>query len=555
MRRVMAVLGSMCCVTGLFAQPVAKAGTQHAFLVACASYHDRANLPPLPHTVLEMDEFRVALEKSGFDSGNVKFVQDSPKDPRFTNTRESILKQLKLLLGRAEADDTVLLAFAGHGVHFKDDAHGYFCPINANILDKTTLIAMEGDDGVFDLLKACKAKRKLLIVNACRNDPVNSGMAARKLEFDNATDEEVPEGIAAIYSCKAGQKSFFYPADSPHKNRSLFFHHLIEAWGGKYTQGPPTLEEVFAQVKKKTALDADSIFSELQVPQVRREYKGEWKIAASGKVSMPMIDPKVEPRPNEKNVVIDLGDGVKMEFALIPAGKFWMGSPKEEPARGTDEDQVEVEITKPFYMAKYETTQAQWKAIMNVAQPLDFKGDAFPVEATSWEQVQRFAKAMSEKSKSARTFRLPTEAEWEYACRGGAAMKESKPFHFNDGPSLVIKTNQANFNGTRPYNKGAIGENRKATVPVGSLKSPNLFGLHDMHGNVWEWCQDLYGALTGGKDPYRTTPTKEVGGRDWRVMRGGWQGNDAGACRAASRSSGAPTIVLRSVGCRLVMVP
>jgi formylglycine-generating enzyme required for sulfatase activity len=179
-----------------------------------------------------------------------------------------------------------------------------------------------------------------------------------------------------------------------------------------------------------------------------------------------------------------------MKLVLIPAGKFKMGSPANEESRSEDEEQHEVEITQPFYMGAYEVTQEQYEKVMR-HNPSRFNkanggGPTHPVENVSWEDATEFCKKLSalEKEQAAkRLYGLPTEAQWEYACRGGA--RESTPFHF--GRSL--SSTQANFNGDYPYEGAPKGQYLVKTASVGSYK-PNDFGLYDMHGNVWEWCAD-----------------------------------------------------------------
>src|SRR5581483_2973511 len=198
-----------------------------------------------------------------------------------------------------------------------------------------------------------------------------------------------------------------------------------------------------------------------------------------------------------KTVTVDLGGDVKMEFVLIPKGKFTMGSPKDQTGHRKDEVQHEVEISKPFYMAKHLVTQEQYEAIIgknpssfcnggtgsHKVKDLDTK--QFPVEMVSWDDAQAFCKKLAEKDKQKRKFRLPTEAEWEYTCRAGT----TTPFSF--GSKLNGK--EANCNGEKPpYGTNARGPNKGRTTKVGDYGA-NPWGLCDMHGNVWEWCEDYYG--------------------------------------------------------------
>jgi formylglycine-generating enzyme required for sulfatase activity len=236
-----------------------------------------------------------------------------------------------------------------------------------------------------------------------------------------------------------------------------------------------------------------------------------------------------EPPPPAPEVTNSIG----MKLALIPAGKFLMGSPPDEKGRGDDEEQHEVQITRPFYMGIHEVTQAQYEQVKD-ANPAFFTkghdgGPDHPVESVSWQDAKDFCAKLSALGKeraAKRVYRLPTEAEWEYACRGGA--RENTPFHF--GTSL--SSTQANFNGNFPFGDAAKGRSLEGTTPVGSYP-PNGFGLFDMHGNVWEWCADGY-----DKDYYRTSPKKDPQMREkgaGRVLRGGSWRNYGGNCRAANR--------------------
>jgi formylglycine-generating enzyme required for sulfatase activity/serine/threonine protein kinase len=191
----------------------------------------------------------------------------------------------------------------------------------------------------------------------------------------------------------------------------------------------------------------------------------------------------------------DLGNGVLLEMVYIPGGTFMMGSPKTEKGReawnkGSESPQHQVTV-KPFLMGKYPITQAQWQAVMG-KNPSHFKGDNRPVEMVSWHDCVEFCKRLYDKTGKA--YRLPSEAEWEYACRAGT----TTPFYFGE----TITTDLANYDGDFTYASGPSGVYRGETTDVGSFP-PNAFGLYDMHGNVWEWCADLWhgnyeGAPTSG---------------------------------------------------------
>jgi len=234
-------------------------------------------------------------------------------------------------------------------------------------------------------------------------------------------------------------------------------------------------------------------------------------------------------------------NSIGMKFVYIEPGLFDMGSPLDEPERYDNETQHKVTLTQGYYMQATEVTQKQWRSVMG-NNPSYFKecGDKCPVENVSWSDVQYFIKKLSQKE-GVSTYRLPTEAEWEYAARAGT----TTPFSFGDGKCL--STDQANYNGNYPMPGCPKGEYRKKTVPVASFQ-PNGWGLYDMHGNVWEWCQDQYGAYPEGSI---TNPAGSKTG-SVRVLRGGSWFLLARSCRSANRGKRDPGNRGPLVGARLV---
>jgi formylglycine-generating enzyme required for sulfatase activity len=232
-----------------------------------------------------------------------------------------------------------------------------------------------------------------------------------------------------------------------------------------------------------------------------------------------------------------IANSLGMKFAWCPPGTFLMGSPPSELERDDDEQQHQVTLTRGFWLGVTPVTQAQWQAVLG-SNPSDFQGDDRPVEQVSWDDCREFCKKLAERD--GKPYRLPTEAEWEYACRAGT----TTPFYFGE----TISTDQANYGGNYTCGKGKKGKCRQETTPVGSFPA-NAWGLCDLHGNVWEWCQDWYGPYPKGdiKDPQRS----ESG--DARVVRSGSWRDDPGYCRAARRYWFAAGYRYDFVGCRLVL--
>ncbi len=230
-----------------------------------------------------------------------------------------------------------------------------------------------------------------------------------------------------------------------------------------------------------------------------------------------------------------------MEFRFIKPGSFMMGSPTNEPGRDDDETQHKVTLSKGFYIQTTEVTQGQWKAVMG-ENPSTFKdcGDDCPVESVSWNVVQEFIKGLNKRE--GKKYRLPTEAEWEYSCRA----ETTTPFSFGK----CLKTDQANYDGNKPLKGCPKGECRKKTIPVKRF-APNAFGIYDMHGNVWEWCQDWYGEYSSNPKADPTGPSDGFS----RVFRGGSRNNSSGDCRSANRNGFAPRFRNNGRGFRLALSP
>ena len=245
----------------------------------------------------------------------------------------------------------------------------------------------------------------------------------------------------------------------------------------------------------------------------------------------------------------DLGNGITLDIVRIPGGTFMMGAAKGEEGASKDEYPQHKVTVPEFWMGKFAVTQAQWAAVATLKKverdldpdPANFKGAKRPVERVSWQDAVEFCKRLSKKA--GREYRLPSEAEWEYACRAGT----TTPFHF--GPTITSEL--ANYDATRSYGQGPKGKYREQTIDVGSF-SPNAFGLYDIHGNVWEWCLDNW------HNSYEGAPRN---GSAWgeqaknsHLLRGGSWYYFPTVCRAAPRSLDLFGDLYDGIGFRVVSV-
>ncbi len=250
----------------------------------------------------------------------------------------------------------------------------------------------------------------------------------------------------------------------------------------------------------------------------------------------------------------NLGKNVTLQMVAIPGGKFLMGSPSDETQR-YDSESPQHEVAVPhFFIGKYPVTQAQWRAVVALTQinrklnpdPSHFKGDDRPVETISWYDAVEFCDRLSEHT--GKNYRLPSEAEWEYACRAGT----TTPFYFGE----TITSDLANYYAESNCSNGPKGQFRQQTTPVGSFEVANAFGLYDVHGNVWEWCADTWYGDYKGAPADGGAWINHGNGNDnqFRVPRGGSWNYNAWDCRSACRNYYAdPNVRDDFIGFRVVV--
>jgi formylglycine-generating enzyme required for sulfatase activity len=542
--------------------------------------NDYANAQDLEYSVADQRALGEQLVAAGFSNKQIFVLSDQAKESKYLPFKSNIVKQLELVLGLAEINDLVVVAFSGHGVQFDNTA--YLCPTDAHLDDPSSLVSL---DWVYEQLQRCPAALKVLMVDACRNDPRIGGQrnfspTEGTRQFAQSLEKPLPEGIVLLTSCSAGEISM----EEREFGHGVFMHYVVEGLRGKADadgDGKITLNEVSRYAGQETKVYVARKFSESQRPKLKGDLTIEALDFPIASLARSTAFPPIPPAsgPLAKTVTNAAG----MKLVLIPAGEFVMGSPASEERRTDDETQHRVRLTRPFYLGAYEVTQGEFQQVMG-RNPSHFSATGLgkdnaawskantsrlPVEQVSWYDAAEFCNRLSEadnlppyyslqditRNDGAITkatvqivggagYRLPTEAEWEYACRAGT----TTPFHFG----AQLNGREANTNGNYPYGTTAKGPFLQRTTTIGSYAS-NAFGLYDMHGNVWEWCQDWYDA-----DYYTGSPTDDPRGPESgaaRVLRGGSWVSDPRFCRSAYRGWFEPALRDSDTGFRVARTP
>jgi formylglycine-generating enzyme required for sulfatase activity len=515
-------------------------GQKVALLVGVNRY-DNKGLSPLKYAENDVEELEKELTRpsAGFAKVRVLTTSRGKKDKKDAPTAANIRKALDELLKDKGRHDLVLVALSGRGIQLgvadpagKKEAktYAYFCPSDARLTgvsfgtgSSKYLIHLSE---MFGAIGECDAGAKLVLMDASREERKEG-----RIRSLNVEDVRIPRGVAALFSCSSGQQAF----EVEKLKHGLFFHSVLEGLrgGARNRTGAVTFGGLAAYVN----YEVRSSVAEIVGGAARQEPHLIANLAGQSAV-LTRVDVVQEK---------EFSNSIGMKLVPIPVGKFTMGSPVDEKGRGADEYQHAVEITEPFYLGAHAVTQAQYRKVMG-KNPSHFSltgigkravgrfsTDDFPVERVSWHEAVEFCKnlsALPEEKAARRFYRLPAEAEWEYACRAGS----STPFHFGN----TISSRLANYG-------GKLGRTRK----VGSYK-PNAFGLYDMHGNVWQWCLDWY-----GKDYYRTAVKNDPQGPtkgQHRVVRGGAWNEDAANCRSATRAKVPPDKRNNGAGFRVVCV-
>ena len=548
--------------------------------------NDYAELKDLQFCKNDATALAEQLVRAGFPRDNVYLLCDGAGDAKDLPTKSNIERRIKNVLTVADKGDLVLVSFSGHGVHLNGKT--YLCPTGARVDEPAGTMVPLLD--VYGNLDRSRATRKLLWVDACRNDPRPSGMrsaASHEKSVSGVMDtlRASPEGILTLASCAAGQISW----EDEKFEHGVFMQHLLEGLSGKADteeagnrNGRVSMLELYAYANINTKRFVLREKDRVQTPELFGKITGDFD----------MIEiPSEALRPQVTN-------SIGMKLKLIPAGEFLMGSAKssQDVVRLFDLDEEDAEhftrehpqhrvrITKPFYLGLHEVTVGQFREFVEAegyrTEPeRDGKGgygwnesegelegsdpkytwrnagftqtDAHPVVNVTWNDALAFCKWLSEKEGV--TYRLPTEAEWEYACRAGTA---TVYYHGDDPEGLALVGNVLDASAKSKLTNDSDWEYIKAddahvfTAPVGCFRS-NAYGLYDMHGNVWEWCADRYDS-----DYYEESPTDDPTGPtagSRRVLRGSsWRGC-ARFCRSAFRYDLSPDGRNYGIGFRLAL--
>ncbi len=449
-----------------------------------------------------------------------------------------------------------LFYYAGHGIQL--EGNNYLIPVDAEIESEADVRYKAVDAGwVLGKMADAENGLNIIILDACRNNPFSRSFK-RSAEMGLAR-MDAPTGSIIAYATAPGAIA----ADGDGRNgiftRNLL--HFIRQPGIKveevlkYTR-IAVVEETKDKKPPQTPWESSSLMGNFYFNQGREtgaliSQQAVPKMPPSESVGAvistnesPAVTIPVKAGARKETPAGDFSPKVNslgMEFVYIKPGSFAMGSPLDEQDREADETQHTVTLTKGYYLQTTEVSQGQWQAVMG-NNPALFStcGDNCPVEQVSWEDTQNFIRKLSEKE--ANTYRLPTDAEWEYAARAGTVT----PFYTGN----CLGADQANFNAAYPPKGCSKGEYRSKTVPVKSF-APNPWGLYDMHGNVGEWCQDWLGPYSSGPV---TDPAGPPSGSD-KILRGGSWEYYAMYCRSAVRIFSGPADTGSSYGFRLVFVP
>ncbi|MCE9533118.1 MAG: SUMF1/EgtB/PvdO family nonheme iron enzyme [Planctomycetes bacterium] len=557
-------------------------GKKYALLVGVNEY-DHGDLAKLDYAVNDAAKLADLLKKHEYD---VSLLTDSTAGKP---TKMNIEAALDEILGKYKKNDTLIIAFAGHGLQFGKDC--YFCPTDAKPFDTQTrtLVSLTA---TYQKLQESYAGVKLVLVDACRND-------GKRGIRGGADDTPLPpKGVGVLMSCSDGE----FANEHKELQHGVFFYHVIKGMEGAAKDGDEvTWDSLRAYVKKQVPIAVPKLFGDkrLQHPNEMGNLSGAPPVLVSlggvdskAELTNPRIVRARDAKLNKEfeYLIYDLGKGVELRLVKIAAkGKtFTIGSPQEEKGREDNEEQRDITFTDDYYIGQLEITRGQFRRFVEEtgykteAEEDDggwgwndtdkkFEGrdkkytwknagftqtDEHPVVNVTWNDAKQFCEWMAKKGDGKvrlKNVRLPGEAEWEYACRAGSKSR----FAFGDeeeGLAEYGNVADADYRGKTGLNHGIKASDGHAFMAATGKYKPNEFGLYDMHGNAYEWCEDFYGKyadLPKGGNQIQTAKQSN----DRRALRGGSWSSFPRRCSAAYRYILAPVNRDYNVGFRVAVLP
>jgi formylglycine-generating enzyme required for sulfatase activity len=544
-------------------------GRKYALVVGIRNYK-RDELRPLKYADKGATAIAEVLKNGGYRRVVLMTYEAAADDADALPTARNIREQLRSITEGCRRSDSVVFVFAGHGVQPAGSKEHYLCPIDAELGDKDTLIALSD---LYKELGKCKAGTKVAILDACYPRPVVNP-SFRSAARPRPQDIPLPDGVLALFSCSSEQFSH----ESERSKQGEFFHYLLKGLAGAAANktGAITLTALADYVRDEVP---DAV-KEGAGPRARQMpvLKGEPRTA----VALLTSGGRYTPLPGVKGITNSVG----MNLVLIPRGTFKMGSPAGELGRDGDEGPLhDVELSKSFYLAAHTVTVGQFRAFVEATgyrteaesdgtggsgydaalRKLDGNMPKYswketgwpqtprhPVVNVSWNDANKFCEWLSKKER--KTYRLPTEAEWEYACRASTSTRywsgdgdDSLKGVANIADSSYVDKVPAKGVAVVPWN-----DTHPFTAPVGSFR-PNAWGLHDMHGNVFQWCADWQDTNYYRVSPRLDPPGPAAGTR--RIYRGGSWNSPPRGCRSAYRLWGEPKERSCRLGFRVVYDP
>jgi formylglycine-generating enzyme required for sulfatase activity len=510
----------------------ATAGRKVAFLVGINRYL-KPGFRNLDYAEGDVDAVAEELKKLGFE---VTVLKGSGKESA-TATAENIERTVQRLVAPLGKDDLMLVMLSGHGQQLlvkkengetKEEA--FYSPVDAVAGKPESQFSLSH---LLDDILSKNVGRKMLLVDACRDVPKDPSRGSRGIQGRVIA---LPEDTAVLFSCRSGQQSF----ENETLKHGLFSYCVVEGLRGEAAKnGTVDWDSLVAHVNFRMASEElrklmPQTMAQLPIPAGGVGYTVLGRIDAS----KTMLGTHAGQTRDD--------NGLKTKLVWCPPGEFTMGSPKNEEDRSFDENEVQVSLTKGFWLGQHEVTQSEWQRVMQTT-PWSGKeyvkeGDEYPATYVSWNDATQFCGKLTEQERSAGripegwTYSVPTESQWEYACRAGTKTR----FSFGDSESDLGDYSW--------FIKNALDVGEHAHKV--SQKKSNRFGLYDMHGNVSEWCRDWYAQeLPRGADP----PGPSTG--SYRVYRGGDYTCTAKFCRSADRNFNSPGYREHLIGFRLAAVP